>query len=479
MKVNLPGERARLACWRWRLASANFSPFVPISPGAPEQSQPSQESSFRRPAHFSESAFFRFYLCVAAFIFIAATNSLAQQTPAPTPSPMATPTPTPSPSPARSVVIRFVPPPIEGAISLGVYDGSGKLVRVLHRESDTDDFTVGHDALITEWDGKNDAGEDLPAGKYSARGYAVGALSVEGVEYFFNDWVTDENSPHIARITGLSLDGGKLHFAAELASGAPTHFVYDFSRDAMSSTDPEHGAPFPPPPELKTDPVIDPISFAAGRNSTIWVVDHPEKNSAQLEIKQLSTAGEILRRLSYQPNDPQPKAIVATAAGQDKIFILEDNASVQRVRALSLVGTTTEAGKQQAISDWKVEFEKSIVAHQNFSLDNDQPVIAPVAGKTTPEKITQPLRPNPLKRDEAGSVDLGVGFDADGSYLKTTDGLPLRTISDTPNLSRALLISHGDKAIDVFQDDGAVVEQFRISATDQMMAFDCGDFELK
>ncbi len=68
-------------------------------------------------------------------------------------------------------------------------------------------------------------------------------------------------------------------------------------------------------------------------------------------------------------------------------------------------------------------------------------------------------------------MTLAVGLDADGSFLKTGDGLPLRTISDTPNLSRALINSTGNKAADVFQDDGAVVEQYRVSGLDQMMVF--------
>ena len=37
----------------------------------------------------------------------------------------------------------------------------------------------GADALVTKWDGKNDDGEDLPAGKYHAGGYLVGHLKVE------------------------------------------------------------------------------------------------------------------------------------------------------------------------------------------------------------------------------------------------------------------------------------------------------------
>jgi hypothetical protein len=37
----------------------------------------------------------------------------------------------------------------------------------------------------------------------------------------------------------------------------------------------------------------------------------------------------------------------------------------------------------------------------------------------------------------------------------------------------------GENALDVFQDDDAVVEQFRVTRLDQMMAFDAGEFELK
>jgi len=72
-----------------------------------------------------------------------------------------------------------------------------------------------------------------------------------------------------------------------------------------------------------------------------------------------------------------------------------------------------------------------------------------------------------------------VGFDADGSFLKSADGLPLCSISETQALRRALLTLHGPNAIDVFQDDGAVVEQFRVTGIDQAMSFDCGGFEVK
>src|SRR5438552_10393395 len=89
------------------------------------------------------------------------------------------PVQSPAASPARSVRVSFVPPPLEGTISLGIYDTTGKLVRVLHQEAQLNEFTIGADALVTQWDGKSDDGEDLPAGKYRARGYLVNPLKVE------------------------------------------------------------------------------------------------------------------------------------------------------------------------------------------------------------------------------------------------------------------------------------------------------------
>ncbi len=92
----------------------------------------------------------------------------AQESPTPTspampgesPSPLISPeesvtTPpapeqTPSASPARTVRISFVPPPLEGSISLGVYDKAGKLVRILHAEANLMEFTIAADALETQ-----------------------------------------------------------------------------------------------------------------------------------------------------------------------------------------------------------------------------------------------------------------------------------------------------------------------------------------
>ncbi len=383
----------------------------------------------------------------------------------------------PTPPAIRSVRISFASPPLEGTISLGIYDALGKLVRVLHRESETDDFTIGHDALVTEWDGRDDAGADLPAGKYHARGYAVGKLAVEGVDYFFNDWVTDENSPHVAHFNGLACAVGVLRLDARLADGSVADVLYDFRNDSVTGTEPHGTLSQSQLSQLAGVPsVIDPVSVAPGRDSTVWLIDHPEKNSSRLEVKQISAGHEVLRQLVYSPDDPQPRAIAA-ASDEDRIFVLEERENLQRVRGLTLIATRMEPGQQQAISDWKVDFEKNIVAHEDFALTNGQPVAT--GGGEAPQKLTQTLIPNALQHDKPAAVEVAIGFDADGSFLETTDGLPLRTISDTPHLVRTLLTAHGAKAIDVFQDDGAVVEQYRISNADQMMAFDCGDFELK
>lgn len=195
---------------------------------------------------------------------------------------------TPSPSPARSIRISFVPPPIEGTISLGIYDQTGKLVRVLHQNAQLNDFAIGADSLATRWDGKDDGHQDLPPGRYHARGYLVGPLKRE-----------------------------------DLGVGSPPSGV--------------------------------------------------------------------------------------------------NEASVVKVRLVR----------------------------------------------------------NPLRKDKRLGVELSVGFNSDGSYLKTSDGLPLFKVSETPSVTRAGIAAKSDNAVDIWQDDGASVHQFRISNVDQMMAFDCGEFELK
>ncbi|MEY2481683.1 MAG: FlgD Ig-like domain [Verrucomicrobiota bacterium] len=409
------------------------------------------------------------------------------------------PSPSPSPTEARSVRVSFVPPPIEGTISLGIYDAKGKLVRVLFREADINEFTIGNDSLSTTWDGKDDAGESVPPGKYSAHGFVVGDLKIEGVGFFFNDWVTKDDSPRITRVDNVRDMGGKLLLLVSLPGDQGATVTCDLSGKILDFTleGPGHFTEAFEPGRaavriengkllvnqadgwkpVSWSTLIKPEHAAMGSGGSIWVIDRIAENDTALEVKQFAANGEFLRRLAYQRGDPQPK-VIAGSNREEKIFVLEEGSALQRLRGLSLVLTKAEGG-QQPTSDWKVDFEKGIVAHKDFSLVDGKPVPSPTAGANAPEKLKIKLQPNPLVNDERVTVELAIGFDEDGSFLKASDGLPLFSISETPKLIRGLLALHSSNAIDVFQDDGAVVEQFRLSGVDQMMSFDCGGFELK
>ncbi len=419
------------------------------------------------------------------FFFLALVTAGAQESPAPaatvpSPSPLpslppsATPLPSASPAaaPARTVPLRFALPPLEGTISLGIYDAAGKLIRVLHREDEIAEFTAGHDALETTWDGEDDDGHPLPNGKYSARGYVVGDLKIEGIDYFFNDWVTDEKSPHLLRLTQLWMENGQLVIDADMPGNKQTAFVCDQATGAIRSETASlsgvHCKHIPTFPNV--------VDCADGKDGTIWFVDALGPQGPR-QVKQVAPNRDVLRRLEYLPGDPQPEGIEASTTNE-KIFILEQKEILQRFRGLTLVRTMTD-GTEGPVSDWKSLFEKNIIPHQNFGLKNGKPVALSATPSTQPEKLTQTLRADPLQNDQPGKVTLAVGTDEDGSFLRTADGLPLRTISDTSNLGRVLLARPNDSTIDVFQDDGAVVEQFRVSNLAEMIAFDCGDFELK
>jgi len=123
----------------------------------------------------------------------------------------------------------FALPEAEGRISLGVFDSAGKLRRTLYVSAVETDFLVGLNGLIASWDGKDDGGKPLAAGKYRVRGYLVGdALKAEGVAYHFNDWIDDEKSPRITRIEDFRKQpGGFVVLAEVLDSKQPVVFRFD------------------------------------------------------------------------------------------------------------------------------------------------------------------------------------------------------------------------------------------------------------
>ena len=414
-------------------------------------------------------------IALVVFTFGCAGNLIAQESPIPSPSP----SPTPTPAEARKVRITFLPPPVEGTISLGIYDAKGKLVRVLHREAELEDFNIGNDSLSTTWDGKNDTGETCPAGKYSARGFAVGELDVEGRGFFFNDWITRDDSPRIRHIRGVKACDNELVLEVDLVTEGLQQVRYDQSRKVAAIV---NGLPCPetflPPPANMVAALVEPVMAVVGKDDTRWVIDHVQKDSEATELKQFSASGEFVRRLGTVEGEPRPRAVAASIK-ENKIYLLEENGSGQRTRALSL-GATKTGEAAQPVSEWKVEFEKKIVAHHDFSVVDGKLVAAPPPNaKVLPPTVAVKLQPNPLANDERTKVDLTIGFDAAGSFLATADGLPLCTISETTHLVRAVIVPADQKTVDVYQDDGSVVEQFRVTDVDAMMAFDCGEIQLK
>jgi hypothetical protein len=399
----------------------------------------------------------------AALLVALAITLLAQQSPAPQSTPAAT----------RKVRINFLPPPLEGTLSLGIYDGRGKLVRVLHREADLDEFEIGSDSLSTTWDGKDSDGAAVPAGKYHARGYAVGDIDVEGVGYHFNDWVSADGTRRLERIHALEVDEGRLLLSAKLSGAGTQVIVCDLQGNIVDTRE----NPLKESGLCDTDGfagIVEPVECRPGAARSKWVVDRVVAGAAQTEVKQFTADGELARRLSVPADEPQPRKLAI--AGDDRIYLLEENERTQRLRCLTLARTGSDAG--QAVSDWNVEFDKKIVAHDNFTIEDGKPVTSG-RGSGGNEKVKVRLKPNALQDDKSTDVELIVAFDATGAVLKTEDGLPLQTISETSGLKRVVLAKGGEKSLNVFQDDGAVVEQFRIGNLDQMMAFDAGEFELK
>ena len=112
--------------------------------------------------------------------------------------------------------LMFIPPPIEGVISLGVYDAHGKLVRVLKQAADVDSFKSGLNGLFVDWDGTDGNGKIAPGGKYFARGVLIGDVTISGVAYYLNDWVDDSQNLRVKTVNSPALlDGRSLAVLAD------------------------------------------------------------------------------------------------------------------------------------------------------------------------------------------------------------------------------------------------------------------------
>ncbi len=388
----------------------------------------------------------------------------------------------PSPPPKKTgVKLLFIPPPMEGTFSLGIYDAQGHLVRTLKRDAETSDFGVALNGLVTYWDGKDDHGATLPAGKYSARGFCVGDVNVEGEAYFCNDWITDEKSPRISRVQELfAMPAGGFGISAQTpdkvtllafdAAGNPCDDKGGLNekvsvRDGAVVRE-QNGVAA----KLELPGLSKPTAAAPARNGGVWVVD-------ESEVKEFSKTGEFLRRLALVPGAPVPVQIAASTT-RDEIFLLEQDARMQRLRALALIAPAAASPASAPVSTWKVVFTKTITFSDTFDAVKGQ-LKTPDGKPFVPqEKVKLALVKNPLERKKPGAAEVAVGIDADGSFLRLIDGLPLTRLSDTAHLKwTAIARVAAPDSLLLFQSDGAVVEEFVATKLSKMMAFDCGEFD--
>jgi hypothetical protein len=210
------------------------------------------------------------------------------------------------------------------------------------------------------------------------------------------------------------------------------------------------------------------------RDDSLWLIVGDDKTG---EVREYSLAGEFRRRLGIKPDEPVPVALSASADG-DQIFLLEQNGRMQRLRGLTLVGTDKSNGKDAATSKWRIDFSREIWFSDDLKQVADQLTTASRHKFEPQEKVRIKLRPNPLNQDKPAFAEISVGMDTGGSFLRLADGLPLRSIADTRNLRAVAMMAEPDsESVTIFQSDGAVVEEFTASKLENMMAFDCGEFE--
>ena len=343
---------------------------------------------------------------------------------------------------------------MEGTISLGIYDAAGKLVRVLHRESEVTEFTSELNGLVTHWDGADDQGVACPPGKYHAHGYMVGELEIEGVDFIGNDWVNDaDDTLRISRITELAMSSSNGLLLKAMVPGQPQPAVFGV---VMSTPDADGESE----PQLGREPNLE---FPEQPRPDRWQI---VGNSLNLH----SVNGEVLRTITAKPEDPIPIKLTASLT-EDKVYLLEENTSLQRLRCLDFTGVAP-AGEPKVVFEQTIQFSDRYEQIADELTYPDEKPFVPAA------TLTLSLVPNPLFQDKPGSVEVAVKTDKTGSFFAATDGLPLVHISETPNLRWAVMGREvGSKLATIFQSDGAVVEEFTAGRLANMMAFDAGEFE--
>lgn len=349
---------------------------------------------------------------------------------------------------------------MDGTLSMGVYARDGKLVRTLHSMEDvqSDAFEKALDGLITSWDGNDDAGQTVPGGSYAVRGMCVGALDVEGVAFHGNDWIEDDESPRLAGVERIDLalveNVPTLVLSATVVGGSVQKFVVSGS-------------------DAQLKPVDASALQGIGIQDGSWQIETVDGQSV---VAQLGASGEALRTMVIAADQPQPRMVAASADGT-QVFLLESGSGVQRVRGLRLVQGSEEVVGEKKASTWEEVLVREI--RDCSTLEAALPLLklpngAPFVPQDT---VTLNLIANAMDQEKPGSAKVKVVVNEQGALLTLADGLPLAQLTDTPGL-RWAAIGREDrsKTLILFQSNGTVIEEFHITRTANMMAFDLGEF---
>jgi len=462
------------------------------------------------------------------------------------------------PAPVTGRQIMFVPPPLEGVISLGVYDARGKLVRVLAKAADVDSFKAGLDGLITDWDGNDAAGNPVPRGRYFARGVLIGDVQISGIAFHLNDWASATTTRVRGILGGCLLAGGNLGVLGD--AGTPQVLIAApnqsnvkalpltlpatrikssgndlllFNSDQLELIDPATGnvlwqKPLPSirdadaygdrmvaigeegvrletasiprllkPPDSEVvrcalldsslvvatkngklwklaDDHFDPVEtgetnelldLSAGQGDTVWLL---VKSGSNTLLQQVDLTGKRVREIAL-PAELQNARQVASARDGDSLLIIVELERGQRVVGLRF----QNANEQHSI--WEKWLDRSVVPFNYFDV-TDGRVIPSDTRRDSAPVFVKPAN-NPMENTRQPAFQLVAYWDSSGTWVASSDGLPLFQVSKTTNVKQLQWSSDGANGFRVYVSDGAAVEEYRATGLENLYRFDAGSID--
>ena len=188
---------------------------------------------------------------------------------------------------------------------------------------------------------------------------------------------------------------------------------------------------------------IDPVMTVSGRNGTRWVIDRTAEGGADRGGKTALLDRRILAAHRRSPERTATAGRSPPPRPKTESICSRKTASCRNVvRGLSLARDRKPTKANSRGFGLESRFREKDRRAQGL-LDRGRQTGRHQSRRNGCARETSKvkLQPNPLLTMRRVTVELAVGFDADGSFLKTSDGLPLCSISETPELVRGLLAS--------------------------------------